>query len=379
MNNDQSDCPKCYRKFHNKGSLAHHLETCCEDQQKIFVEEKDPLALDVPGEDKVEMDETEEEILELLEEEKKPLTHVQPIPAGRKLLKAPLVSLGGGRGKRGRLDCYYCAVTTSDRISLTKHLVGQHWDQVRDRQGGGRRDNRQYYSNLQDSRVLKPGLNRNANYHSGNIPPPNRKIFPKPTPPTYNWAARIRDQDFKLLNKKVTTSGTVSPSVSRFSNSLFGKTPNRKIAPKPIIGGTVKPSATDSVPFYGRTPNRKIAPRPSSSGTVSTSVTKSVPFYGKTPNRKTVLTPSNSVITSGGLIQAKRSIPTVDLTVTRPSGEQRRGQSLVSRARALPVRSTIPNTNHRSLNKVGPNSELDKLVKKFANSNSNLQITKVSK
>ena len=364
MNNDQSDCPKCYRKFHNKSSLAHHLESCSEDQQIISEEEKDPLALDAPGEVKMETEETDNELLEDAEE-KEPLNHVQPIPAGNSKLQ---FSRGDGKGKRGRLDCYYCGVTTSDRISLSRHLVGQHWDQVRERQGGGRRDNRQYYSNLQDSRVIKPApkcLVRNSNYHSGNLPPPpNRKIFPKPTHPTYNWAARIKDQDFQLLNKKATT-----PSASRFSNSLFGKTPNRKIAPKPIYG---KPS----VPFYGKIPNRKIAPRPSSGGTVSTPGPKSVPLYGKAPNRNIVLRPSNSVLTSGGLIQAKRSIPTVDLTTS--SVEKRRRQPVVSRA--IPAaRSTIPNTNHRSLNKVGPNSELDKLVKKFANSNSALQITKVSK
>ena len=60
MNNDQSDCPKCYRKFHNKSSLAQHLETCNEGGQKTPLEQeecRDPLALDettVPGEDIME-------------------------------------------------------------------------------------------------------------------------------------------------------------------------------------------------------------------------------------------------------------------------------------------------------------------------------------
>ena len=81
MNNDQSDCPKCYRKFHNKSSLVHHLESCSEDQQIISEEEKDPLALDAPGELKMETEETDNELLEDAEE-KEPLNHVQPIPAG---------------------------------------------------------------------------------------------------------------------------------------------------------------------------------------------------------------------------------------------------------------------------------------------------------
>ena len=341
MNNDQSDCPKCHRKFHNKGSLAHHLEACREDQQKIS-EEQDPLALDVPGDDKIESGENV--VIEILDTPEEPLTHVgspPSIPAARKVFQAPQISRGGGKGKVGRLDCYYCGVTTSDRISLTKHLVAQHWAQVRDRQGGGRKDNRHLYSNLQDSRVLQPGLNhlaRTGNYRSGNLPPPNRKIFPKPTPPAYNWTARIRDKDFQRLNQKVSTSGAVLPSGSNFSNSFFGKTQNRKIMPKLSYSGTASPTVSrSSNSFFGKTPNRKFVP--------------------KTSNN--VLTGRPASVNSAGLTEAKRSIPSLDLT--------------------RPARSTIPNTNHRSFNKVRPNSELDKLVKKFANSNSNLQITKVSK
>ena len=469
MNNDQSDCPKCYRKFHNKSSLAHHLETCNEGGQKTPLEQdecRDPLALDetiVPGEDNMETeiesdlvaeadednesnmkmerkyemeyfaekirnetseeteavavdDETftrlegeiktersekkDESIIEILDTEEKPqMVHVgpsPPLPPVRKVFPAPRFSRG--KGKLGRLDCYYCGSRTSSRISLTKHLVGQHWDQVRERQGGGRRDNRQSYRNIQDDRVIKPGLNKTARTtaYFANLPPPNRKILPRPAAPVFNWAAQIKAQDFDRYHR-----GTILPSVPRNSKSLLGNTQNRKIAPRPSnTSGTISPSVTRRS-FFGKTPNRKIAPNlsyngtppsvprnsnrkiaptPSYSGTGSPLVTKSVPFSGKTPNRNTVLRPSNSVITSGGQIQAKGSIPTYDLT--RPSLEARRREPTVSsrsNPAPAPARSSIPNTNHRSLNKVGPNSELHKLVKKFANSNSSLQITKVSK
>ena len=332
MNNDQSDCPKCYRKFHNKGSLAHHLETCFEDDQK------DPLALDVKieqnqikfeGVTSVEVGPgVEEAVIEILDTEEpleshkpsNPKCSTQALPTAPRL-RAPR--------KLGRLDCYYCHLAATDRISLTKHLVGQHWDLVRDRQGGGRKDNRLYYSSIQDDRVLQPGGNKLFRNIGGHLPPPNRKILPKPNVKPYHWQARIRDQDFQ----KAVTSGTVSPSV-RFSNSFFGKTPDRKIVPKSSKNVTISPSVRFSNSFFSK--QKDSAPR----------------WTGP-----------------------KRLIPTYDLT--RQSVAERQRQPAVSRVN--PGSSRIPNTNHLSLNKVGPNSELDKLVKKFANSNSNLQITKVSK
>ena len=334
MNNDQSDCPKCYRKFHNKGSLALHLKTCIEDKQKIVLVQEDPLALTQTAEDEPEQEDAVIEILDTEDPVGSSSKHSKPTspstPGSWKVLAAPAFSRAGR--KVPRLSCYYCGLATTDRVSLTKHLVGQHWALVRERQGGGRRDNSLYYSTIQDSRIIKPGLNkppRNPAY--GNLPPPNRKILPKPTVPTYNWTAMIKDQDFYNLKKKaITSSGTVSPaatnSVSRYStNSFFGKTPNRKIKPKP-----------------------------------SNNVTTRRPFFVNSP---------------GWSSGAKRDIPTYDLT--GPTVGERQRQPAVRGVSS--ARARIPNTNHLSFNKVGPNSELHKLVKKFANSNSNLQITKVSK
>ena len=358
MNNDQSDCPKCYRKFHNKGSLAHHLETCFEDDQK------DPLALDVKIEqNQIEIEGVtsvevgpgkEEAVIEILDTEEPLESHK---PSNPKCSTQAPPRLRAPR-KLGRLDCYYCHLAATDRISLTKHLVGQHWDLVRDRQGGGRKDNRLYYSSIQDDRVLQPGGNKLFRNIGGHLPPPNRKILPKPNIKPYHWQARIRDQDFQ----KAVTSGTVSPSV-RFSNSFFGKTPDRKIVPKSSKNVTNSPPVRLCNSFFGKTPDRKILPKSSKNVTISPSVRFSNSFFSKQKDSAPRWT------------GPKRRIPTYDLT--RQSVAERQRQPAVSRVN--PGSSRIPNTNHLSLNKVGPNSELDKLVKKFANSNSNLQITKVSK
>ena len=333
MNNDQSDCPKCYRKFHNKGSLALHLKTCIEDKPKISVDQVDPLALTEAAEVKPEQEDAVIEIPDT-EDPVESYKHSKPTspstPPSRRVLATPVFSRAGR--KVPRLSCYYCGLATPDRVSLTKHLVGQHWGLVRERQGGGRKDNSLYYSTIQDNRIIKPGLNKPPrNTAFGNLPTLNRKILPKPTVPTYNWTAMIKDQDFHNLKKKaITSSGTISPaatnSVSRYStNSFLGKPPNRKILPK-----------------------------------ASSNVTARRPFFANSP---------------GWSSGAKRDIPTYDLT--GPTVVERQRQPAMRGVSS--ARARIPNTNHLSFNKVGPNSELHKLVKKFANSNSNLQITKVSK
>ena len=55
------------------------------------------------------------------------------------------------------LECYYCGHLSSNRIAVAKHMISGHWDEVRERQGAGRRDNSNYYNNIDlDSRNIKP-------------------------------------------------------------------------------------------------------------------------------------------------------------------------------------------------------------------------------
>jgi len=68
------------------------------------------------------------------------------------------------------LQCIYCGKHTKERISLAKHMISEHWNFVREKQGGGRRDNSYYYANIEDNRVLKPTSKSIFNAPRPNLP-----------------------------------------------------------------------------------------------------------------------------------------------------------------------------------------------------------------
>jgi len=277
MSNDQFDCPKCFRNFHSKTKFRHHLELCAV--------EKDPLALDSTEEDEGKKggestEDTSGVVIEI-EDDDEPLQTRKvwnPKYSIHLVNSAPSFPV-----KVSRLACYYCGQVQTERISLAKHLVGQHWGQVRDRQGGGRRDNYSYYANIEDSRVIKS------------------------RPATVKQVFRNNYGQNKLTR----------------NNTNDSKPPNRRILPN--LNGPIRPPLKPS--SFSRAGSRLILP-------------------------------------SAGL----RPPPWTAAIRKEDFDKVNRGAT-----------STIVNTNHSSLRKVGPNLELDKVVKKFAHSNPNLKITKVSK
>jgi len=51
--------------------------------------------------------------------------------------------------------CHYCVEECYDRIELAKHMISDHWGEVYEAHGGGRKPNSTYYQ-IEDSRVLRP-------------------------------------------------------------------------------------------------------------------------------------------------------------------------------------------------------------------------------
>ena len=262
MSNDQFDCPQCYRKFHNKNHFQQHRKLCAEV-------EKDPLALDV-----TEINDKAQGVVNLSDQ-------VIEIPDDEEVRPLPSRTRPGGR-QRGR-DCYYCGLDVKDRISLALHLVGEHWTEVRERQGGGRMDNSKYYAAIEDSRIIKPARPQTITPHSRTI------------------------------------------STPRATNRMERNTTNS---------------------FYGGLPNRRFMPN--------------LPTQGYTPRRRILPKPPQNMAPAGPLWIEK--IPDAEF-------KKLRGKSA----------SRGPGTNQGSFKKMKPNLDLDKLVKKFSNSNSNLQITRVSR
>ena len=320
MNNDQFDCPKCSRNFRNKTHFQQHTRLC---------DQKDPLALDDEEKDPSDV------VIEIEDDPVKTEKVLDPkysIQVGNSppVRTGPAIRGGVRRVRGGAVgsNCVYCGHTLRDRISLAKHLVGQHWQAVREKQGGGRRNNYSYYSNIQDDRVIKPArlsphitprgsLTRHSNpsingTQNRKIMPKvtggsfERKILPKPLEVRVNnrrnppWTAAIRDEDFRALTRKGTNRLTITSDGSMMK---------------------VGPSKVRST--VGQSWNRKVLPMS---------------------------------------MQVRERLP----------GFQAIDRKLTGRGTA-----PLPNTNHCSLKKVVPT--LEKLVKKFANSNSNLKITKVSK
>ena len=114
------------------------------------------------------------------------------------------------RGNVPFLQCIYCEKISSDKISLARHMIANHWADVREAQGGGNIDNSRYYSHgIEDNRNLKPEQTRTA----------------KPLVKTYRRVPLgLRPQ--LETNKKITNA-------SRNSNSsiLRGKILERKLSP----------------------------------------------------------------------------------------------------------------------------------------------------
>ena len=140
-------------------------------------------------------------------------------------------------------QCVYCGRHCHDRISLARHMIAEHWQLVREAQGGGRKDNSAYYSNIEDSRTIKPsnrvgsvassntmrgssnvgnGLPRYVNMNNSN-PSWMKKLAPAPAGGALSVGS-IYDQVNKnsALNKKKTRPSVHNPS-------WYGKAPNRKV------------------------------------------------------------------------------------------------------------------------------------------------------
>ena len=139
-------------------------------------------------------------------------------------------------------QCVYCGKHCHDRISLARHMIADHWQLVREAQGGGRKDNSAYYASIEDSRTIKPGPNRVGSFTSSNPtkagtaglaqryvnmnnsnPSWMKKLAPATGPLT---VGSIYDQVNKnsALNKK-----NIRPSIH--NPSWYGTKPNRKVPP----------------------------------------------------------------------------------------------------------------------------------------------------
>ena len=78
-------------------------------------------------------------------------------------------------------QCCYCGFNLIDRIALARHMISDHWEEVRNKQGGGRKDNRDYYNSIEDSRVIKPKPSATTSFHLKNLSAAGaaNKIFPR--------------------------------------------------------------------------------------------------------------------------------------------------------------------------------------------------------
>jgi len=130
------------------------------------------------------------------------------------------------------LQCVYCGKQNSDKITLAKHMIADHWAQVRERQGGGRRNNDAYYANIEDSRVIKPTFK--APVLAPKPPGSNlRPLAPKPIAPAAAMNSSYLNSNPKWLNKLGSNGNKVNKISRNIHNpSWYGKAPNRKIVPK---------------------------------------------------------------------------------------------------------------------------------------------------
>ena len=113
-------------------------------------------------------------------------------------------------------QCPWCGLQNTDRIRLAKHLISEHWLEVREEQGGGRIDNSRYYAHgIEDSRILKVKQNRLVTRTVQRDPVVQRQAKEP------GWLGRLE------TNKKITNA-----SRNLQNSQLRGRIPNRKMVPK---------------------------------------------------------------------------------------------------------------------------------------------------
>ena len=169
----------------------------------------------------------------------------KPRPMPPILPKQSLINRAGAGFRRlDPLACYYCGKLSSDRIRVARHMISEHWAEVREKQGGGRRDNSAYYASIEDSRVIRPEPGKLAR------PQPlaqrtsqvmNNVTAASSSPAVPGTSPRWLD---KLGGGM---SGNVNKKARNVHNpSWYGTQPNRKISPRPLVG---KPSSRNKIPI----------------------------------------------------------------------------------------------------------------------------------
>ena len=178
-----------------------------------------------------------------------PIAKPRPLmPKPRPLPILPRQSLmnraGAGYRRLDPLQCFYCGQLSPDRISVARHLISSHWAEVRERQGGGRRDNSAYYASIEDNRVIRPEpgkfpraqpLAQKTSQVMNNVNAATSVANPITSP---RWLDKLGGGGSANINKKARQI---------HNPSWYGKPPNRKIAPRPLVGG--KPLLKSKIPF----------------------------------------------------------------------------------------------------------------------------------
>ena len=177
-----------------------------------------------------------------------PIAKLKPLmPRPRPLPILPRQSLmnraGAGYRRLDPLQCFYCGQLSPDRISVARHLISSHWVEVRERQGGGRRDNSAYYASIEDSRVIRP--------EPGKFPraQPLAQKTQSQVMNNVSAATSVANPSPRWLDK---LGGGMSANINKKARQIhnpswYGKPPNRKIAPRPLVGG--KQLLKSKIPF----------------------------------------------------------------------------------------------------------------------------------
>ena len=170
----------------------------------------------------------------------------KPPPPTMSLVRRPM-PLVRSQQRLDPLQCVYCRKLTTDRIALARHLIAAHWAAVRERQGGGRRDNSHYYANIEDNRTIKPAFKHPTkpvpnSVATANLPMNNvqraaavNNIQAKSNP---KWLNKLNHQErlknyHESLDKVKPKVENVNKKVRSIHNpSWYQSMPNRKIQPK---------------------------------------------------------------------------------------------------------------------------------------------------
>ena len=134
---------------------------------------------------------------------------------------------GAGFKRMNPLECYYCGQASSNRIAVAKHVISDHWDEVRERQGGGRRDNSAYYNNIEDSRVIRPEPGSRVS-----------KIYQKTSQVMNNVKTALATNNLYLNHHNPKWMGKLGANINKkarnvHSPSWYGTQPDRNLALKP--------------------------------------------------------------------------------------------------------------------------------------------------